>query len=232
MAHPVLISLANIDASIRSKASLHAYLLLTLLLIAKFTHKTTHVCGLLQDWLVHSALNIVLLPLKTAAAVGVMMSDPVGNLRYCFTPLVSWIADTLEEGLLAGTGPKASPVTMATSKNFGDTFRHPSRTAEMMLAAILTACQKYSPMDYKNFLKVTKQLFLNGVTKPCWKGWMLSNPSSFFNPKVLHHFHRMFWDHDVKWCIYAVGDSVLKSGPVRSFCPFWARPDRNRSSYS
>ena len=38
---------------------------------------------------------------------------------------------------------------------------------------------------------------------------MLSNPSSFFNPEVLHHFHRMFWDHDVKWCIYAVGDTEL-----------------------
>ncbi|KAF8547393.1 hypothetical protein OG21DRAFT_1490269 [Imleria badia] len=52
--HPVLISLANIDARIRSKTSLHTYLLLALLPIAKFTHKTIH----------------------TAAVVGVMMSDP------------------------------------------------------------------------------------------------------------------------------------------------------------
>ena len=89
MAHPVLISLANIDPSIRSKASLHAYLLLALLPIAKFTHKTTHVRSLLQDRLVHNALNIVLSPLKTAAAVSIMMNDPAGNLRYCFTPLVS-----------------------------------------------------------------------------------------------------------------------------------------------
>lgn len=142
MAHPVLISLANIDMSIQSKASLHAYLLLALLLIVKFTHKTTHVCSL-QDQLVHSPLNIVLSPLKTAAAVGMMMNNPVDNLHYCFTPLASWITDTLEEGLLAETGPKASPVTTATLKNFGDAFRHPSpppRTAEITLAAILTAC--------------------------------------------------------------------------------------------
>ena len=209
MAHPVLISLANIDASIRSKASVHTYLLLALLPIVKFTHKTTRVRGLLQDRLVHSALNIVLSPLKTAATVGVMMNDPVGNLRYCFTPLVSWIADTPEEGLLAGTGSKASPVTTATSKNFGDAFRHPPCTAETTLATILTACRKHSPTDYKNFLKIAKRLFLNGVIEPCWKGWMLSDPSIFFNPEVLHHFHRMFWDHDVQWCIHVIGDAKL-----------------------
>ena len=76
MAYPLLISLANIDSHIRSKTSLHAYLLLALLPIAKFTHKNTRICGLLQDRLVHQALNVVLSPLKTAAAVGVMMSDP------------------------------------------------------------------------------------------------------------------------------------------------------------
>ena len=38
---------------------------------------------------------------------------------------------------------------------------------------------------------------------------MLSDPSRFFNPEVLHHFHRMFWDHDVQWCIHAVGDAEL-----------------------
>ncbi|KAF8547717.1 hypothetical protein OG21DRAFT_1489990 [Imleria badia] len=74
--HPVLISLANIDTRIHSKTSLHTYLLLTLLPVAKFTHKTIHVHSLLQDQLVHHALNIVLSPLKTAVAVGVMMSDP------------------------------------------------------------------------------------------------------------------------------------------------------------
>ncbi|KAF8547254.1 hypothetical protein OG21DRAFT_1380838, partial [Imleria badia] len=99
VAHPVLISLANIDIHIHSKASLHAYLLLALLPIAKFTHKETRIHGLLQDWLVHQALNIVLAPLKTAATVGVMMNDPVGNLRYCFMPIASWIADMPEEAI-------------------------------------------------------------------------------------------------------------------------------------
>ena len=43
MAYPLLISFTNIEPCIHSKTSLHAYLLLSLLSIAKFTHKHTRV---------------------------------------------------------------------------------------------------------------------------------------------------------------------------------------------
>ena len=209
MAHPVLISLANINACLCSKTSLHAYLLLMLLPIAKFMHKTTQVRSLLQDWLVHQALNIVLSPLKTATSVGIMMSDPRGNLCYCFTPLVAWITDTLEESLLVGTGSKASPMTTTTAKEFGDAYHHPPHTAENTIAAIHTVCSQHLPADYKDFLKAIKQFQLNSVVELCWIGWALSDPSFFLNPEVLHHFHRMFWDHDIQWCISVIGAAEL-----------------------
>ncbi|KAI6010585.1 hypothetical protein EDC04DRAFT_2610106 [Pisolithus marmoratus] len=60
-------------------------------------------------------------------------------------------------------------------------------------------------MDYKNFLKAIKWLQLNGIVEPFWKLWPLSDPSEFITPKVLHHFHWMFWDHDVKWDIAVTG---------------------------
>lgn len=122
VAHPVLISLTNVNTWIHSKTSLHAYLLLTLLPVAKFTHKTPCVHGLLQDQLVHQALNVVLSLLKTVAAVGVMMSDLGGNLHYCFMPIASWIADTPEECLLVAMGPKASPITTVIAENFSDPY--------------------------------------------------------------------------------------------------------------
>ena len=209
MAHPLLISLANIDASVRSKTSLHGYLLLGLLPIAKFLHKNSCICSLMQDQLTHEVLDKILSPLKTAATVGVMMNDPTGNLRYCFTPLASWIADTPEESLLAGTSPKASPVTTATSKEFGDPFHHPACTAAVTLAVIQSACDECSPLDYKEFLKIIKRLGLNGVVELFWKTYPLSDPSQFLTPEVLHHFHRFFWDHDVKWCVTAVGAAEL-----------------------
>ena len=189
MAHPVLISLANIDASIRSKNSLHGYLLLALLPIAKFVHKDSRIRGLLQDRLTHDVLTKLLSPLRTTATVGVMMSDPVGNLRYCYTPIAAWIADTPEESLIAATSPKTSPITVAFSKQFGDSFRHPARTAAITLATIQIACAEHTPSDYKAFLKVCRRLGLNGVTEPFWKHHLLSDPSQFINPEVLHHFH-------------------------------------------
>jgi len=91
IAHPVLISLTNIGANICSKSSLHAYLLLALLPIINFTHKTAWVHSLLQDCLFYQALNIALSLLKIAAQVRVMMSDPVGNLHYCFTLINSFM---------------------------------------------------------------------------------------------------------------------------------------------
>ena len=138
-----------------------------------------------------------------------MMSNPRGNLCYCFTPIAVWIADTPEESLLAGTSTKVSPVTTATATEFDDAYRHPSCTAANTLAAIYTACSQYPPTDCKNFLKAIKQLQLNGIVKPCWKMWLLSEPSNFITPEMLHHFHWMFWDHNVKWCIATIGATKL-----------------------
>ena len=209
MAHLVLISLANIDKNIRSKTLLHGYMLLALLPVAKFIHKNTRVCSLLQDCLFHQALNLILQPLKTTATMGVMMNDPVGNLQYCYTLLAAWIADTPKQGLLAGTGLKVSPVMMAKSKNFGNPFCHPPHTGSVTLATIRTVYAKQDPPDYKMFLKVIRELRLNGILEPFWKGWLLSSPSIFLHVELLHHFHWFCWDHDCQWCIMAVGAQEL-----------------------
>ena len=209
MAHPLLLSLANIDADIRSKGSLHAHILLALLPVASFIHKTTRVRSLLSDCLVHESLDFVLKPLKVAAAVGIMMSDPVGNLRYCYTPLVAYIADTPEQCLLAGVSPKASPVSTATHKGFGDVDPHPPRTAAKTLDDIERACTEADSHNLEEFLKVCRRLSLNGVHKLFWRDWALCDPSIFLPPEVLHMFHRLFWDHDLQWCIFVAGAEEL-----------------------
>ncbi|KIM55809.1 hypothetical protein SCLCIDRAFT_30071 [Scleroderma citrinum Foug A] len=159
MAHPLLLSIANIDADVRSKRSLHAHILLALLPIASFIHKTTRVRSLLSDHLVHEGLNFVLKPLKVAAAVGIMMSDPIGNLHYCFTPLIAYIADTPEQCLLAG---------VPTTKT---------------LDQIERGCAEANPNNFEEFLKVCRCLFLNGVHKPFWHDWALCDPSIFLPPE-------------------------------------------------
>ena len=209
MAHPLLISLANIDPDIHSKGSLHAHVLLALLPVASFLHPKTHIRSLLSDHLVHESLDFMLRPLKIAASIGIMMSDPIGSLRYCFTPLVAYIADTPEQCLLSCISPKASPVSMATHKEFGDSLLHPPRTATKTLGDIDQACAAAHLDDWEGFLKVAKCCHLNGVHRPFWRNWALCDPSIIFMPEVLHIFHRLFWDHDLQWCLTVVGPDEI-----------------------
>ena len=181
MAYPLLISLVNIDPEICSKMSLHTYLLLTLLPVTKFTHKQTCVRSLLQDRLTHAALSNILEPLKITTRIGYMMSDPIGSLCYCYTPLAAYIADMLEQMLLACVGPKASPLTITTLKQFRDPVLHIPCTGSHTLTSIRSISWKCSPKEYKEFLKFAKSLSLNGVVEPCWDEWPLSCPSYFLH---------------------------------------------------
>lgn len=209
VAHPLLISLANIHMSTRLKSSSNAFVLTALLPVPKFIHKKKRMRGVLEDRLIHECLNIVLRPLKQAAREGVMLSDPVGHSRYCFTPLVSYIVDTPEAMMLATVGGKTSPVTMAMYKQFGDPFRHEPRTKSTTLAQLRVARVRADPGDIEAFFRETQKFRLNGVSDPFFADWILSEPSHFLTPETLHHIHREFYDHDVKWLICAVGDVEL-----------------------
>ncbi|KAJ6461670.1 hypothetical protein C8R45DRAFT_841979 [Mycena sanguinolenta] len=98
-AHPLLISLADLDMEFRTKASHHAFVLLALLPIAKFLEKNKEIVGVLNNRLFHAIMDFILAPLKKTAEVGQMMRDPLGWRRFCFTPLAGYILDTPESCL-------------------------------------------------------------------------------------------------------------------------------------
>ncbi|KAF9527842.1 hypothetical protein CPB83DRAFT_869722 [Crepidotus variabilis] len=79
VAHPLLISLANIFMEFRNKASNNTFLLLALLPVPKFIDPKKKIRGVLESRLYHECLDIVLKPLKVAAQWGVLMADPLGN---------------------------------------------------------------------------------------------------------------------------------------------------------
>jgi hypothetical protein len=209
VAHPLLISLANIHMNTRSKSSTNAFLLTALLPVPKFLHKKKRMKGVLQDRLIHQCLDIVLSPLKQAAAEGVMLSDPIGRSRYCFTPLASYIVDTPEAMMLSVVGGKTSPVTMAMYKQFGDAFQHEPRTKSTTLAQLATVHSRSDPNDIESFFREAQKFRLNGVDKPFWRDWALAEPSRFLTPEPLHHLHKEFWDHDAQWLILSVGESEI-----------------------
>lgn len=208
-AHPLLISLANIFMDFRNKASNHLFLLLALLPIPRYTHPTKKLRGVLESRLFHYCLDIVLAPLKKAAEIGIMMSDPLGCLRFCFTPLAAYIVDTPESALISGVAGKTSSVTMAYYKQFGDDFRHEPRTSSTTLAQLQAAESASHPWDLVRYVAEAMKFRLNGVHRPFWRDYPLSDPSVFLTSEPLHHWHRQFWDHDVKWCINALGNAEI-----------------------
>ena len=74
--------------------------------------------------LTHKCLDFLIELLKIAAWIGVMMSNPIGNLKYCFTPLAAYIVDTPESAMLSGVVGKTSSITMAYYKHFCDPVQH------------------------------------------------------------------------------------------------------------
>jgi hypothetical protein len=123
-AHLLLLSLAGLDMHFCMKASNCAFLLIALLPIPKFIHKDQRICSMLEACLMHECLDFLIEPLKIAAWIGVMMSDPAGNLKYCFTPLAAYIVDMPESAMLVGVAEKTLPITMAYYKYFSDPVQH------------------------------------------------------------------------------------------------------------
>ncbi|KAG2336846.1 hypothetical protein BDR05DRAFT_1005492 [Suillus weaverae] len=138
-----------------------------------------------------------------------MLSDPIGQSRYCFTALASYIADTLEAMMLATVGGKTSPVTMAMYKHFRDGFQHEPRMKSTTLAQLAIVHSHANPLDLKAFFHEVQKFRLNRVAEPFFQDWILAEPSHFFTPESLHHLHKEFFDHNAQWLICAVGESEI-----------------------
>ena len=69
--------------------------------------------------------------------------------------------------------------------------------------------------NFDTYIKQAMIYHHKGVHHPFWHDWPLSDPSENFTPEPLHHWHKMFWDHDAQWCICTVGPAEI----VPSFTP-------------
>ena len=213
IAHPVLLSLANICMATRMKTSSHTFVLTALLPCPKFLVKDRPIRSVLENRVVHLCLDVITQPLKLAARTGRMMADPLGYSHFCFTALASYIVDTPEASMVACVAGKTSHLTMADYRVFGDPVRQEPRTASTTLAQLSALSALCDPLNLPTYLPAAKSIRLNGVHLPFWRDWnfesptqtLQSDPCQFLTPEPLHHWHKQFWDHDVKWAIRAVG---------------------------
>ena len=65
------------------------------------------------------------------------------------------------------------------------------------------------PDDFEEYFKAAQKYCLNGVAKLFFRNWSLSDLSQFFTPEALHDWHKLFWDHDVKWAINIISAKEL-----------------------
>ncbi|KAI6115800.1 hypothetical protein EDD17DRAFT_1470754 [Pisolithus thermaeus] len=95
--HPLFLTIANIDSDIRMKATAYAWRCVAFMPTVKFDVHPDYQT-ILQARLWHRCVDIVTEKLKRAANVGEFMTDPFGDVRHCFTPLL--IAGDVEPWML------------------------------------------------------------------------------------------------------------------------------------
>jgi hypothetical protein len=211
--HVVVMSIGNISKSIRGKATAHAFEPLAYIPLGDWKDKKHK--GLLQQRCYHQCMDIILKPLKIAAQIGSLMSDPAGNLRLVFTPLASHIADRPEHHLITATSHGVSPVSHAATKEFGNPQRFDPRSAKDILNAIESLNSQVDPMDIQRYQREARTRGLSGVYAPFWRDWFLvhpdalPNPVDYLTPDPLHQWYRFIFDHILHWVSKLLGENEL-----------------------
>jgi hypothetical protein len=211
--HVVVMSIGNINKSLRGKATAHAFEPLAYIPIGEWKDKKHK--GLLQQRCYHQCMDIILGSLKIAAKIGSVMSDPAGNLRLVFTPLASHIADRPEQHLITATSHNASPVSHADTSQFGDSQKYDCRSAKDILGIIESLNSEIDPLDLNKYQKAARNKGLNGVHTPFWRDWFLVHPDAlpqpidYITPDPLHQWYRFMFDHILNWVSKLLGDEEL-----------------------
>ena len=199
--HPVLLTIASINAGVCMKATSHSYSLATYLPIPKFKGVPSEEQSLLSNHIYHICLDIITHSLKEAKDVGKDLSDPAGNVCQCHTPLVSWIADLPEQHVPVGVTSSQSPTSTTTLNKFGDGICHLHHICNFTPSNIAMACSTADPKDLPPFIKASSLLSLNGVHQPFWCNWEEADPLQFLTTDALHQWHKFYSDHPLKWMI-------------------------------
>jgi hypothetical protein len=148
--HPIFLTIGNIQSEVRMKATAHAWRCIAFIPIPKFdVHPDFQ--SLLHARLFHRCMDVIFANCKIATKTGTYMPDPMGYIRHCFTPLVAYTTDLPEAQLIASVAKNASPLTLATQKEFGSSHIHPPRTGNHTLTLIYDLCKRVDPWNVPLF---------------------------------------------------------------------------------
>ncbi|KAL4072026.1 hypothetical protein J3A83DRAFT_4372007 [Scleroderma citrinum] len=220
--HPLLLSVANIHAGVRTKATSHSFALTAYLPIPKFCNVSPAVQAVLSARIYHFAVSIVMKNLMVANRDGKVMSDPMGNLRVMHTPLVAWIADYPEQLLISCVSSKNSPISLATAEQFGDPMSQPLRLRQHTLQAIREAqCTGHEHRDLEKVLPAVAAgalpddvlCALRAITE-----FIFLAQSLFHYDETIHALNEALCEfHHYKSSILIAGGRLGMNGPLNHF---------------
>jgi hypothetical protein len=98
-------------------------------------------------------MDIVCQPLKVASMCGAFMSNSLGRIHCCFTPITAYIIDTPEATLITSVGGKTSHLTLASHKHFGDHLHHLTYLAIFTLSQLECLAKEVDPWDLELYAK-------------------------------------------------------------------------------
>ncbi|KAG1851268.1 hypothetical protein C8R48DRAFT_750041 [Suillus tomentosus] len=164
--HPLFLTIGNIQANVRMKATSHAWRCTAFMPTPTFIVNSDFQT-LLRARLWHKCMDLVCSNLKVAARVGEYMVDPSARMCYCFTPLISHVADLPEQLMITCLCNRVDPwnliVFIREAKKlhlsgvhlpYWRNWRH-SNPARFLMPEILHALHKFF---FDHVLKWIKQI--------------------------------------------------------------------------
>ena len=134
------------------------------------------------------------------------------------------ITNLPEQWLIAAVLQSQSPVSEATSNDFGDGPDdqgwppYDCRDHDGMMQHICDAVTKMDRNNVPQFVKTCELHGLIDVHLPFWWDWgkpdvgngaLTACPSYFLTPDTLHQWHKFFFDHPLKWAINIMSGDEL-----------------------
>lgn len=190
---PMLISIANIHAGVRMRATSHAFALVGYLPIPKFLNVSPAVQATLTARVFYDSMTKITQSLIDANNTSHVMPHPMGELCVCRTPLASHISDLPEQRLIVGVLSNQSPTSLAQHEQFGDVQQSLPRTRLHQLNLISLAITNADPDDIPKFVREAARLGLLGVHQPYWLKWGQADPCLFLTADALHAWHKFFF---------------------------------------
>ncbi|KAG9123782.1 hypothetical protein FRC07_013975 [Ceratobasidium sp. 392] len=192
-AWPVYLTIGNISKDIRKCPSERATLLLGYLPVLNLGHISNEREQSEARWqLFHTALELILEPLKTFSRTGFTVMCADGGVRRVFPILAAYIADFLEQALITCVRKSCCPVCWLPNNEGGDmSLQYPLRDR----------CRTLDALDdhWNGYSRTIKTLGIR-PTHPFWADLPYVDISTCMAPDLLHQLDRgVFGDHMIRW---------------------------------